>query len=162
MIDRLAREERSGNLLIAAAAGLAAAIGGAVAWGLIVKWTDYEVGIVAWGIGFLVAMAVVLSAGNRRGVTLQALAVALALAGVVLGKYLAFVWSVNDEASQAGIDLQLPLLSGDTVEVFTDGDSGVWSWFDLLWIGLAAYTAFRIPRADEPEPASAAGSSGSS
>ena len=162
MIDRLAREERSGNLLVAAAAGLAAAIGGAVAWGLIVKWTDYEVGIVAWGIGFLVAVAVVFGAGNRRGVPLQALAVALALAGVVLGKYLAFVWSVNDEASQAGANLELALLSGDTVELFTDGDSGVWSWFDLLWIGLAAYTAFRIPQADAPEPASTVGSSGSS
>ena len=155
MMDRLAREERSGNLVLAAAAGLAAAIAGAVVWGLIVKWTEYEVGIVAWGIGFLVAMAVVFASGNRRGLPLQVLAVALALAGVLLGKYLAFVWSVNAEASRAGMDLRLPLLAGETVELFTDGESGVWGWFDLLWIGLAAFTAFRIPQADERESATA-------
>ena len=56
----LAREERSpaAALLPAPGGGLAAAVVGGVVWGLIVKWTDYEVGFAAWGIGFLVGIAV--------------------------------------------------------------------------------------------------------
>src|SRR5262249_25426581 len=50
-------EDRSGAVLTAALAGLGAAVGGGVAWGLIVKWTDYAIGFAAWGIG--------LGVGNR-------------------------------------------------------------------------------------------------
>ena len=45
--------EPSGSLFPAVAAGLVAAIVGALVWGLIVKISDYEVGIVAWGIGLI-------------------------------------------------------------------------------------------------------------
>ena len=41
--------EPSGSLFPAVVAGLVAAIVGGVVWGLIVKISDYEVGIVAWG-----------------------------------------------------------------------------------------------------------------
>ena len=29
----------------------------------------------------------------------------------------------------------------------------VFSFFDLLWVGFAVFTAWRIPQIDEPEPA---------
>ena len=88
-------EREGARTATAVLAGLAAAIAGAVVWGLIVRWSEYEVGFVAWGIGFVVGTAVVMGARNRRSFPLQVAAVVLALAGVVLGKYLAFVWSVN-------------------------------------------------------------------
>lgn len=148
-------EREGARTATAVLAGLAAAIAGAVVWGLIVRWSEYEVGFVAWGIGFVVGTAVVMGARNRRSLPLQVAAVVLALAGVVLGKYLAFVWSVNAGAEDAGIGVSLPLFSADTFELFADRESGVWSWFDLLWIGLAAYTAFRIPQPDGAEGAPA-------
>ena len=43
---------------LAVAAGLAAAVVGAVVWAFVVKLSDYEVGIVAWGIGLLVGVTV--------------------------------------------------------------------------------------------------------
>jgi hypothetical protein len=145
------REVRSGVLLTAALAGLAAAIVGAVIWGLIVRWTDYEVGFVAWGIGFIVGSAVVLGAQGARGLPLQAIAVVLAVVGVVLGKYLAFVWIGQDELDKLGI--HLPVFSKDTVDLFWDAKSDIWSGWDLLWAGLAIVTAFRIPQVEaEPEP----------
>ena len=89
----LVREERSpaSALLPAVAAGLVAAVVGGVVWGLIVKWTDYEVGFAAWGIGFLVGLAVV-TAARTRGLVLQVVAVLCALLGILIGKYLSFVW----------------------------------------------------------------------
>jgi hypothetical protein len=136
-----------------AAAGLVAAIVGGVVWGLIVKMTEYEVGFVALGIGFIVGTAVVLGSGNKRGLPLQVIAVVLALIGILLGKYLAFVWSVNAEADELGIPIELGLFSGDSFEGFTDSESGVWSWFDLLWIAIAGYVAFRAPQPEDEEAA---------
>jgi len=137
-------EERSGAVLTAALAGLGAAVVGGVAWGLIVKWTDYEIGFAAWGIGLVVGTAVALGAQGRRGRPFQLLAVVLALAGILLGKYLAFVWIGQDALHELG--LSLPLFSSDTVRLFWDSRSDVWSGFDLLWAGLAVVTAFRIPQ----------------
>ena len=143
------REVRSGVFLTAALAGLVAAIVGAVIWGLIVRWTDYEVGFVAWGIGFIVGTAVVLGAQGARGVPLQVIAVVLAAVGVVLGKYLAFVWIGQDELGKVG--LELPVFSKDTVDLFWDAKSDIWSGWDLLWAGLAVVTAFRIPQLERAE-----------
>jgi hypothetical protein len=145
------REERSGALLTAALAGLAAAIVGGIVWGLIVKWTNYEIGFAAWGIGFIVGTAVVFGGQGARGVPFQVVAVVLALVGVVLGKYLAFVWIGQDVLDNAG--LSLPLFSTDTMRLFWDAKSDIWGGWDLLWAGLAVVTAFRIPQREQVRPA---------
>jgi hypothetical protein len=144
------REERSGAVLTAALAGLGAAVVGAVGWGLVVKWTGYEIGFAAWGIGLVVGTAVAFGAQGMRGRSFQVLAVVLALVGVVLGKYLAFVWIGQDLLHDVGVSL--PLFSSDTVRLFWDTRSDVWGGFDLLWAGLAIVTAFRIPRGKQAEP----------
>jgi hypothetical protein len=138
------REVGSGDLLTAVGAGLVAAIAGGAAWGLIGRWTNYEVGIAAWGIGFIVGTAVVFGSRGRRGLPLQLFAVVLALAGILIGKYLSFVWVNQSDLEQLGISL--PVFSRSTWDLFWDSKSDVWSAWDLLWIGLAVVTAFRIPQ----------------
>ena len=135
------REEVGGALGTAALAGLIAAIVGGVVWGLIVRWSQYEIGFVAWGIGFLVGTAVVMGARGMRGMPYQVVAVVLALVGIVLGKYLSFVW-INE----------LEILSGESWDFFMEARSDVWSLFDLLWVGLAVFTAFRLPAPEAAEP----------
>ena len=61
-----ARADESGSTGLAMLAGLLAAVAGGVAWRLVSKYTDYEVGIVAWAIGFGVGFAVQRAAGGRR------------------------------------------------------------------------------------------------
>lgn len=146
------REERSGAALTAGLAGLGAAVVGGIAWGLIVRWTDYEIGFAAWGIGFIVGTAVVFGAQGQRGTPFQLLAVALALAGILLGKYLAFVWTGQDVIDEAGFTFSLPVFSADTVRLFWDSRADVWGGFDLLWAGLAVATAFRIPQHAKEQP----------
>ena len=145
----LVREDTAVDLVPAALAGLVAAIVGGVIWGLIVKWTDYEIGFAAWGIGFVVGSAVVLGARGRRSLRLSALAVVLALVGILIGKYLSFVWVLRSAAGAEHVSISAPIFSGSTWHAFMDAKSDVWSFFDVLWIGLAVATAFRIPRPEE-------------
>jgi hypothetical protein len=154
----IVREERplAALLVPAVLAGVVAAILGAVVWGLIVKWTDYEVGFVAWGIGFLVGIAVVAATRGARGLVFQFVAVACALLGILLGKYLSFAWVLQEVAEQETQGaIEIPVLSMDTVDLFLDELGTVFDWIDLLWAGLAVYTAWRALQPQEPEPAPA-------
>jgi hypothetical protein len=137
------------TIAAAAGAGLVAAIAGGIAWGLIVKASDYEIGVVAWGIGFLVGMAVLLAAQGRKGLPLQAVAVAAALIGILIGKYLSFALILQDAASAQGVDLSL--FGADMRQAFQDELGTIFALWDLLWIGLAVVTAWRFLRPETPD-----------
>jgi hypothetical protein len=129
----------------AALAGLVAAIVAGIVWGLIVKATNYEIGIAAWGVGLLAGWGVHLAAGRRIRPELAGVAVIAALLGIFLGKYLSFVFVARDEGKKIGIDV--PLFSSNTWRLFWDSKSDVFSFFDLVWIGLAVVTAARVAMA---------------
>ena len=156
----LVSEDRSAASVYVPAilAGLAAAIAGGVVWGLIVKSTDYEVGFVAWGIGFLAAMAILFATRGQRGLPLQLIAIACALLGIAVGKYLSFAWVLSDFAQeQTGGAVDFPVFSRNTIDLFFDELGAVFGWMDLLWAGLAVFTAWKTlaPVSLEPEPAPA-------
>jgi signal peptidase I len=130
----------SGSTGLALLAGLVAAVAGGIAWGLISKYTDYEVGIVAWGIGFTTGFAVERAAGGRRSPDLQAIAIVSALLGVVIGKYLGFAFAVQEAEQDFGT--QTGLLSGEMFSLFRNNLSEVFGLFDLLWTGLAVASAW--------------------
>jgi ABC-type Fe3+-siderophore transport system permease subunit len=134
------------GLALAAAAGLAAAIAAGVVWALIVKVSDYEIGVAAWGIGFLVGTTVVFAARRRKRTPLAAVAVVAALIGILLGKYLSFVFIAREELGET-----YGFLSGDTWNLFMDNKGIVFSFWDVLWIGLAAVTAWRVAYPGEPD-----------
>jgi hypothetical protein len=135
----------------AAAAALAAAIAGGIAWALIVRSTDYEVGLVAWAIGWVAGTAAVAGGRGARGMPLQIAAVVAALLGILLGKYLSYAWTLQDAAEEQGVSLGL--FSDETRTFFRDDLGDVFGWFDLIFIGLAVFTAFRIPARPALPPA---------
>jgi hypothetical protein len=134
-------------LLPALAGGLLAAIVGGIVWGLIVILTDYEVGFVAWGLGFLAGFLVVRFAGGRKGLPLQAIAIASSLVGILLGKYIAYVYLVKEalreRVSEEAAD-SISYFDGDVMSAFREDFSEVFGGFDLLWAGLAIITAWRL------------------
>jgi hypothetical protein len=136
-------------LLPAVAGGLLAAIVGGAVWGLIVILTDYEVGFVAWGIGFLAGFMVVRFAGGRKGVPLQAIAIVSSLVGIVLGKYIAYVYfikeAVREQVSEEAAD-SIGYFDTEVMRAFREDFSNVFSGYDLLWAGLAIFTAWRMAR----------------
>ena len=140
--------EPSGSPTLAVPAALLAAIAGGVAWGLIVKWTGYEVGIVAWGIGFITGTAVVFATRGGKGPVLQAIAIVASLIGILIGKYLSYAFGVQEQAEEAGVELGL--FSGEMRSFFREDLDNVFGLFDLLWIGFAVYTAWRVPQRMRP------------
>jgi hypothetical protein len=143
--------EPSASLLPAVAAGLVAAIAGGIAWGLISKFSDYEIGIVAWGIGFVTGTAVVFATRGAKGPSLQVIAVVAALIGILLGKYLGFAFDIQKQADAAGVSIGL--VSSEMFRFFRENLDGVFGLFDLLWVGLAVFTAWRVPQVVAAEPA---------
>ena len=134
---------------VAILAGSIAAVVGGVAWGLVVKWTGYEAGVLALGVGLLVAFAVFRSTGGRRGPELQVIAVVTALVGILIGKYLSFAFLAQDVFPGVG------LLSTEMFRLFRDALHDVFGLYDLIWIGLAGAAAWIGLQADDAEPATA-------
>jgi hypothetical protein len=141
----------SRRVATAGAAALAAALVGGVAWALIVRSTEYEVGLVAWGIGWLAGSAALSAGRGVRGVPVQAVALVAALLGILLGKYLSFAWALQEAARDLG--MSLGLFSSEMRGFFRESLGDVFGWMDLLFVGLAVYTAWRIPARPELPPA---------
>ena len=140
--------DEGGSSALALLAGLVAALAGALVWGLVAKWTEYEVGIVAWGIGFVTGWAIERAAGGRRSTELQVFAIAAALLGILLGKYLAFAFVQQESGLPFGV------LSEDMLTLFRENLGAAFSLFDVLWIGLAVVSAWLALRPqDEEAPA---------
>jgi hypothetical protein len=150
LLNQARRERvRAASLLPAILGGGVAALVGGALWALIVAGTGYVIGYMAWGIGLLAGFAVMYSAGGRRGVPLQILAVGASVLGITLGKYFAFSYFLKQAIAQrqgAEIAARIPLASKGLILVFVNALPKMLSPFDLLWVVLAVLTAWRIPR----------------
>ena len=133
-------------------AALVAAVAGGVAWSLVVKWTDYEIGILALAIGFLAGTAAALVAAEARGLPLQAGAVIASLVGILVGKYLTYYWAQVELGDRFGLEV-VDFYSSAMLRAFREELDVVFGWFDLLWAGLAAFTAWRATAPPPVEPA---------
>ncbi len=111
-------------------AGLAAGLAGAGVWLAIAHFANVEIGWIAWGIGFLVGVAVRYVAylsDIDESATLGIYAAVVAAGSIVLAKY--------------GLYHMLVVSPGlsDIVPF-----KAMFSPFDALWFGLACFTAFKI------------------
>ncbi len=75
------------NLIAAIVGGVVGGLVGAAVWGAVTYYSGWEIGWIAWGIGGLVGLGVHLGGRGHGGARLGAIAVVLALAAVLLGKY---------------------------------------------------------------------------
>jgi hypothetical protein len=150
LLNQARREQvRAASLLPAILGGGVAALVGGTLWALIVAGTGYVIGYMAWGIGLLAGFAVMYSAGGRRGVPLQILAVGASVLGITLGKYFTFSYFLKQAIAQrqgAEIAARFPIVSKGLILVFVNALPKMLSPFDLLWVVLAVLTAWRIPR----------------
>jgi hypothetical protein len=145
-------EEYAGEVLPPAIlGGVIAAVVSGVVWAAIAIWTGYEVGYVAWGVGLLCGLGVVLFARGKKGMPLQIVAVVTSVLGIVIGKYGTAQYDYQqwliEEGHGATVAAQYSLFSGDMMQVFAENLPNMMSGYDLLWVGLAVYTAWSIPKA---------------
>ena len=137
------------SILPAVIGGVLAAVIGGLIWAAIAITTGYEIGYVAWAIGGLAGIGVVLFAKGKKGVPLQIVAVLASVLGIVIGKYGAFFHFLKEVvAEEYGPEAvaQMSLLSLGTLEFFFASIGSMLGGFDFLWILLAVSTAWGIPK----------------
>ena len=134
------------------AGALGAVIAGAV-WAVIVVLTDYEIGYLAVGVGFLAGLGVKLGSGDAHGVRLQWVAVGCTLFGLLAAKYFIYAHFFTSAAAEEGVSIGY--FNPVTLSAFPGMFFEMLSLFDLLWVFLAVSSAWRIP-ATPPPPGAAA------
>jgi hypothetical protein len=146
-LARVAEEERyTGSALgPGIAGGLIAAVVGGFLWGLIVILSEYEIGIAAWGIGFIVGFGVVRFAGGAKGAPLQVVAVVSSVLGIVIGKYISYAYFFKQAVSDR-FDVDISYFDSEIFRAFRENLGDVFGGFDLIWAGLAVVTAWKLTR----------------
>jgi hypothetical protein len=149
--DAHAPDDGEVRLAGAVVAGSLGAVVAAGAWALIVVFTDYEIGYLAVGVGFLAGLGVKLGSAEQRGVHLQGVAVGCTLFGLIAAKYFIYAHFFT----QGVADMDLGYFSPMTLSSFPRVFPGMLSLFDALWVFLAASTAWHIPASPPPSGAAA-------
>jgi hypothetical protein len=146
-LARVAEEEHyTGSALgPGIAGGLIAAVVGGFIWGLIVVLSEYEIGIAAWGIGFIVGFGVVRFAGGAKGTPLQVVAVVSSVLGIVIGKYISYAYFFKQAVSDR-FDVDISYFDSEIFRAFRENLGDVFGGFDLIWAGLAVVTAWKLTR----------------
>lgn len=132
---------RQQNLPLGVIGGLAAAIVGAAIWAGVTIATQYQIGWLAVGIGFLVGWSV---RYLGKGLT-KSFGIAgglLALFGCVLGNFLAMCGLVAADAGQPIVDLTLAIASRPSVAA--DLMRATFSPMDLLFYGIAVFEGYKF------------------
>lgn len=150
-ITKMVEQEQfsAGGLVPALVGGILGALVGGAVWAGIVVVTDYEVGFVAWGIGALCGFAVVMFTRGSKGFPLQVIAVVTSVLGIAIGKYFSFYHFlkqvvIEEEGAEAAE--QLSVISPNVIAYFVQTLPQTLGLYDLLWVGLAVFTAWGIPK----------------
>ena len=127
------------NLLMGLIGGGVAMLVGALVWGAITYFTEYQVGWIAIGIGFLVGVAIRFF-GKGKTLIFGIAGAVLALIGCLLGNFIFYAGVIAREESASLLEVFFLLLLNPaaTLEVFTIA----FDFMDILFYGLAAYAGF--------------------
>lgn len=140
------------NFTMGLVGGIAAAVVGAVIWALITVTTNYQIGWMAVGVGFLVGYAVrMLGKGSDQ--KFGAAGAVIALLGCVAGNLLTVLIVVS---RQENIGLTA-LFAGLTPALVVELLKETFQPMDLLFYGIAVYEAYKfsinVPEGAEAAPA---------
>lgn len=134
------------NFVTGALAGVLAAAAGSGIWAAITAYTNYQIGYMALGVGFLVGIAM-RKFGNGRSTAFGILAAVIALLGCVAGNLLSACAFVADEYSHSLVEVLGKLSPDLAIELLVEQASPI----DALFYFLAVSTAFRTSRHVEAE-----------
>jgi hypothetical protein len=146
MLMQTLHEEQ--NLVMGGLSGLVAAMVGAGVWAAVTIATEYQIGWMAVGIGFLVGYAVRF-AGKGVSPVYGAASAVLSLLGCAVGNVLTFAWFIASAEGMSFMEVVGQLNFAIVVGLLTS----TFEVMDILFYGLAAYfgykTAFRqVTQAD--------------
>ena len=126
-------------------AGLLAAVIGAAIWAAISVATERQIGYMAIGMGALVGIAV-RKLGKGYDMQFGIAGALLALLGCLIGNYFMACGFIAKELEIGVLGAMGSLNPGGVVDLLRSNFDGM----DVLFLGIAAYTGFRISRIDRP------------
>lgn len=124
--------------------GLGAAMLSSVVWYGAVVITNLQLGIIAVGVGWLVAQAVMLGAGRKRGSTLQGLSVTITVLAMGFSQYLIVRHFAVKALSRQGYT-NIPLLLPLELMVRLIVESIKRDPMTLVFWAIAVWEAYRLP-----------------
>ncbi|MFG2482100.1 hypothetical protein ACGFSI_04985 [Streptomyces virginiae] len=130
---------RSGNVVLAILGAAATALAAGAAYGGIMSAIDFQIGYLAAGVGFLVALVATRLGG--RNPLLPALSAVLTLAGVYAGYVLATAIDVSEQESIPVSELLTTELV-DLNQFYIDNINPI----SILFYAIGAYAAFQTAR----------------
>lgn len=128
----------SGNLVLATADGLVAALVGAVLWAALVGATHVKIGYAAIGVGFLVGWTM-RAVGKGRSPIYGYVGALLALLGCVVGDVLSDCMAVAEQSSHPMLDIFTHLTPSTAVAILQAGFRPL----DALFYLFAAMAGYR-------------------
>lgn len=129
------------NLIMGLIGGAIAMLVSAVIWGVITYFSQYQIGYMAIGVGFLVGVAVRFF-GKGHSMIFGLSSAALSLLGCLLGNLLFFAGAIAREESASFLEVLVFLLltPAAVIEVFVV----TFEIIDVLFYGIAAVVGFRV------------------
>jgi hypothetical protein len=127
------------NLLMGLIGGVIAMLVGAIVWGAVTYFTEYQIGWMAIGVGFLVGVAIKFF-GRGKSMIFGISGALLALIGCVLGNLMFYSGIIAREEGVSFLNIFFLLLLSPAaaIEVF----SIAFDFMDILFYALAAYVGF--------------------
>ena len=129
----------AGRLGLAIAAGLGAAIAGAAVWAVITVASNYELGIMAIAVGFMVGKAVA-AVAHSRNPAFGVVGAVCSLVGCVLGNLLSGVGFIAAAQHMAYIDVLAKVGPEVAVRIL----SATFSPMDLIFYAIGVYEGYRF------------------
>lgn len=127
------------NLFMGLIGGVIAMLVGALVWGVITYVTEYQIGWMAIGVGFLVGIAIRFF-GRGKTIAFGVSGAVLALIGCLLGNLMFYAGAIAQEESMSFLEVFFLLLLNPaaTLEIFTLA----FDFRDIFFYAIAAYVGF--------------------
>lgn len=129
----------TGNLPLAILAGSVAALVGAAAWAAITVTTEYQIGFMAVGVGFLVGFAVG-KAGRGKTFPFQVTGSVLSLLGCVLGNFFTIVGFASRQSDLSAFAMLGQIDYAAVPGIMAEAASPM----DFLFYAIAIYEGFKF------------------
>jgi hypothetical protein len=126
------------NLAMGVFAGFIAAIAGAAVWGMVTAYTEYQIGYMAIGVGFLVGFAVRV-AGKGIDPSFGVVSAVLALLGCVLGNLWTMTYFLAAKQGVPFVKAVTQLNPDIAVNIMVS----TFSYMDVVFYGLALYFGYK-------------------
>lgn len=126
------------NLLMGTVSGLLAALLGAGIWAAVSVATEYQIGWMAVGIGFLVGLAM-RYAGKGITPVFGTVSAALSLFGCLVGNIATYTWFIADMEGMSFMEVATQLNLAVVIGLLTS----TFAVMDILFYGLAAYFGYK-------------------